>query len=293
MPHVRIRWIVMVPVLWGLGLGTADALPPSLSVVGAEVTADFKAFVNNLEADAEDLLTAPLHVRALFAEDGLVSRPAFAYTLLGAGAVLGGAFALDQTLRSHLRHMSPHDADLLQDLSYGTVGAGTGLLYAYGLFRGDPRAREYALTATEGAGVAALMALGLKAAFGRLRPSQTSHSTAFFRGGTSFVSGDVTPLFGLAAGISEYFDNTWSVAGPAYALALLDGFGRMGHNAHWFSDVVGAGLLGVGTTELLLWLHRQHQQDLSRFRIFPVMAPADRHGQPPTRPAGLGFSFNF
>ena len=108
-----------------------------------------------------------------------------------------------------------------------------------------------------------------------------------------FVSGDVTPLFGLAAGISDYFDHTWSVAGPAYALALLDGFGRMGHHAHWFSDVVGAGLLGVGTTELLLWLHRQHQQDLSRFRIFPVMAPADRHGQPPTRPAGLGFSFNF
>jgi len=293
MPNLRVSWVMMVPVLLLLGLGTAAALPSSLSVVGDEVTTDFKSFVNNLEADAEDLLTAPLHVRELFAEDGLVSRPAFSYTLLGTGALLGGAFALDQTLRSHLRHMSPRDADRLQDLSYGTVGAGTGLLYAYGLARGDPRARDYALTATEGAGVAALMALGLKAAFGRLRPSQTSHSTAFFRGGASFVSGDVTPLFGLAAGISEYFDNTWSVAGPVYALALLDGFGRMGHNAHWFSDVVGAGLLGVGTTELLLWLHRQHQQDPSRFRIFPVTAPADRHGQPTARPAGLGLSFSF
>jgi len=183
MPHLCIRWVVMVLVLLLLGRGTAAALPPSLSVVGEEMTADFKAFVNNLEADAEDLLTAPLHVRALFTEDGLVSRPAFSYTLLGTGALLGGAFALDQTLRSHLRHMSPRDADRLQDISYGTVGAGTGLLYAYGLAQGDPRARDSALTATEGAGVAALMALGLKAAFGRLRPSQTSHSTAFFRGG--------------------------------------------------------------------------------------------------------------
>jgi membrane-associated phospholipid phosphatase len=76
-------------------------------------------------------------------------------------------------------------------------------------------------------------------------------------------------------------------------LALLDGFGRMGHNAHWFSDVVGAGLLGVGTTELLFWLHREHQQHPSRFRIFPVTAPADRHGQHPSRPAGLGLAFTF
>jgi hypothetical protein len=221
MPNLRIRWVVVVLVLLRLGLGTAAALPPSLSVVGDELTVDFKSFVNNLEADAEDLLTAPLHIRALFAEDGLVSRPAFASTLLGTGALLGGAFALDQTLRSHLRHMSPGDADLLQDLSYGTVGAGTALLYAYGLAYEDPRARDSALTATEGAGVAALMALGLKAAFGRLRPSQTARSTAFFRGGRSFVSGDVTPLFGLAAGISEYVDHTWWVAGPVYALAVV------------------------------------------------------------------------
>src|SRR5262249_50735439 len=98
----------------------------------------------------------------------------------------------------------------------------------------------------------------------------------FFRGGQSFVSGDVTPLFSLATGISESFDNDWRVAAPAYSLALLDGFGRMGHDAHWFSDVVGAGLLGFGTTELLLYLHARHAEEPSRWRIFPLTpSPAD------------------
>jgi membrane-associated phospholipid phosphatase len=284
---------MMALVVLLLEIGTATALPPSLSVVGDEMTADFKDFVSNLAADAEDILTAPLHIRELFAEGGLVYRPAFSYTLLGTGTLLGGAFALDQTMRRNLRGMSRHDADLLEELSYGTVGAGTGLLYAYGLSRGDPSARESALTAVEGAGVAALAARGFKVAFGRLRPSQTSHPTAFFRGGSSFVSGDVTPLFGLADGISAYFDHRWSVAGPAYALALLDGFGRMGHNAHWFSDIVGAGLLGVGTTELLRWLHSQHQQHPSRFYIVPVTTPTDHAGPHTSLPTGLGIAFTF
>ena len=60
------------------------------------------------------------------------------------------------------------------------------------------------------------------------------------------VSGDVMPMFALAAAVSEYYDNRWYVAAPIYSLALLDGFGRMGNNAHWFSDVAGAALLGVG-----------------------------------------------
>ena len=52
-------------------------------------------------------------------------------------------------------------------------------------------------------------------------------------------------------------------------LALVDGFGRMGHDAHWFSDVIGAGVLGAGTTELLFYLHRQHEKQPDRWRLFP------------------------
>src|SRR5208282_4736199 len=111
--------------------------------------------------------------------------PRFYLVLAGLGAIWGGSFALDQTMRSHLRSMSSGDADLLQNFSYGSVSAATALLYGYGLWN-DDRAREYALSAGEGAGIATLVDIGIKAGFGRLRPSQSGSRTAFFDGGQSF-----------------------------------------------------------------------------------------------------------
>jgi hypothetical protein len=225
----------------------------------------------------------------------LILSPRFYLVLGGAGTLWGGSFALDQTMRSHLRSMSSSDADLLQNVSYGSVAAATALLYGYGLYENDARAREYALTAGMGAGIATLLDIGIKAGFGRLRPFQSSSHTAFFHGGRSFVSGDVAPLFALAAGVSEYYHNEWYVAVPVYSLALLDGFGRMGHDAHWFSDVGGAALLGVGTTELLLWLHKEHDLNPNSFKIFPVAPPttAGSHAAQGYPPVGIGLAFSW
>ncbi len=259
-----------------------------VSTLGGEVSFDFKYLANNVADDAIDVVTAPLHI----GEAGpLLTSPRFYLVLAGAGALWGGSFALDQTMKSHLRSMSSSDADLLQNTSYAGVGAATALLYGYGLYRGDARARQYALTAGEGAGIASLLAIGIKAAFGRLRPSQTSSHTAFFHGGQSFVSGDVTPMFALAAGVSEYFNNEWYVAAPIYSLALADGFGRMGHNAHWFSDVVGAALLGVATTELFLYLHKRHAEEPDAFRIFALEPTAvNPRSSQAALPIGVGLA---
>jgi len=227
------------------GWAQAARVDPSLQGVGSAFMSDFKYLANNVEADDEDIVTAPLH---LDAAGEALTDPRFYLVAGGVGAAFGGSFALDQTMRSHLHDMSSSAANMLQDISYASVGAATALLYGYGLYVGDPRARQYALTAGEGAGIATLLNIGIKDAFGRLRPSQDHHDhDAFFHGGQSFASGDVTPMFALACGVSEYYDNRWYIAIPAYSLALLDGFGRMGHDAHWFSDVLGAALLGVGT----------------------------------------------
>jgi len=277
-----------IPCAWA----QAARADPGLQGVGDAFTSDFKYFANNVEADGEDIVTAPLHLDTAGAA---LTDPRFYLIVGSAGAAFGGSFALDQTMRSHLHDMSSSTASMLQNISYGSVGAATALLYGYGLYAGDPRARQYALTAGEGAGIATLLNVGIKAAFGRLRPSQDHHDhDAFFHGGQSFASGDVTPMFALACGVSEYYGNRWYVAIPAYSLALLDGFGRMGHDAHWFSDVVGAALLGVGTTELFLYLHRQHEEHPSRFRIFPVAPPTPAgHAGQSLAPAGLMVAFSW
>jgi membrane-associated phospholipid phosphatase len=256
----------------------ASAETRALSVAGGQVADDFKYLVDNIQLDVEDVATAPLHIAG---PDSVLRSPKFYLGLTAAGVLLGGSFALDQTLRSHLHDMSSRDADLLQSISYGSVGASAALLYGYGLYSDDARARQYALTAGEGAGVAALLAEGIKVAFGRLRPREDHNShSKFFDGGKSFVSGEVAPIFAFAAGVSEYFDNEWYAAGPIYSMALADGFGRMGHDAHWFSDVVGAALLGWGTTKLFLYLHEQHAEEPSRWRIIPMgpqaALPGDR-----------------
>jgi membrane-associated phospholipid phosphatase len=282
-PTMKI--VALLVTLSGFLLLPKFARAQSAQGFADEFGSDFRYLANNSEADAEDVLTSPLHFPDLFAADGLLRQPAFYYTLLGAGAAFGGSFALDQTVRAHLRDMPNGAANALEDSADAFVGGWTALLYGYGLYYGDERAREYSITAAEGAGVGTLITLALKYGFGRLRPRQDGHShTKFFDGGQSFVSGETTPLFALSAGISEYFGNAWYAAVPAYSGALAMGFGRMGHDAHWLSDIAGAAIVGVGTTELLLYLHRRHAENPSRFRIFPIESP---------RATGAGISFEF
>jgi hypothetical protein len=120
---------------------------PSATLGGALVS-DFKYLANNLEADGEDIVTAPLHI----SEAGeLFTNPRF-YLVVGAAcAAFGGSFALDYTMRMNLKNMGSNPANAFQDASYASVIAAAGLLCGYGLYAGDERAREYVLTAGQGA----------------------------------------------------------------------------------------------------------------------------------------------
>lgn len=262
--------------LLGLAIAAALFLTPcawaqDASTFGGRLASDFRFTVDNVVADARDIVTSPRHLPDLFSGDGLARRPAFYYTLLGAGAALGGAFALDQTVRSRISNMSAHDADRLELGGRAFVGGATALLYGYGLYAGDSRARQFAITGAEGAGVAALIALVFKYGFARLRPRQGHGAFAFFDHGKSFVSMETAPFFAMATAVSEYSGNKWYVALPMYSGALALGLGRMGHDEHWLSDVVGSAIVGVATTELLLYLHARRTEDPHHFRLFPVM----------------------
>ena len=256
------------------------AIAQGFRTLGSEIGQDIRYSLNNVEADGEDFLTAPLHIAELANQS-----PRFYYTLLGAGVALGGAFALDQTIRSRIRYMSSDDASRLVLDGDIAIGAETGLLYLYGLYIKDERARDYAITGGESALIAGLLAQAFKSGFGRVRPRSGKGAFLFFDHGESFVSGEATPPFALAAAVSEYAGNRWYVAIPAYSAAMTVGLGRMGADAHWFSDVVGSAILGIGMTEILLHLHQSHAENPYRFRIFPV---AEQHAG-----TGMGISASF
>ncbi len=276
-----------------LALVLAIAIPSAAwptSSEANELARDAKYLIDNTQLDLIDIVTSPLHATD---PDSVLRSPTFYLVFAGVAALWGGSFALDQTIRSHLRNMSASDADLLQHVSYASVGAAAASLYLYGYSAGDTGARDDAITSAEGAGMASIVNLGFKYGFGRQRPRDGGDHTAFFTGGESLFSGEVTPMFGLAAGVSEYFENRWYVAAPIYSLALLDGFGRMGHDAHWFSDVVGAAFLGAGTTELLLYLHRQHEQQPGRWRLFPNAVSPTASPDAPVKVSGLAATWTW
>lgn len=261
----------------------------------SEIGSDFRYAANNGEADVEDILTAPMHIGDA---GSLLQEPEFYYTLIGTGAVLGGAFALDNTVRSRMRHMSRKTASHLETMGNVFEWGATGLLYLSGLQNDDARAREAVVTSIESVGIASLIAEVAKAGFSRPRPKRGHGAFGFFTHGQSFISGTATPPFALAAGLSEYADNAWYVTIPAYAGAAAVGLGRMGKDEHWLSDVIGAAIVGVGTTELMFYLHRRHAADPSRFHIFPVSASSlgstgHQSGVQGMAPQGLGVSYEW
>ena len=278
------RWSLVVALSLALVSTWPEVARPN------EVVQDAKYLIDNTQLDLVDIVTSPLHMAG---DDSIVRSPKFYLVFAGIAGLWAASFAVDQSIRSHLRNMSPSDADLLQHISYASVGGAAASLYLYGYSTENRVAREDAVTGAESAGIASLANLGFKYGFGRLRPEQDGHDhDAFFRGGRSMFSGEVTPVFSLAAAISEYFDNSWYIAIPIYSLALVDGFGRMGHDAHWFSDVVGAGFLGAGTTELLFYLHRQHENQPGRWRLFPdAVSPTASDG--PKEVTGLSGTWNW
>ena len=271
----RLALVLVLPGLWA-PLAQADepnapAQPKGVQPksyparLGGELVSDFKWSVNNLVQDGVDVVKSPTKV------PDLVTDPWFYYTTAGSAALWFGAYSLDESARKHFMKISHKDAGHLESWGNAALWGATGVLYGYGFFLEDARARQYALTGLFSTAVAGGITSLLKDTFQRDRPLQNKGHHAWFDNGSSFVSGATTPAFALAADVAEYADNRWYVAVPAYVAAASVGLGRMGKDAHWLSDIAGSALLGVGTTELLLHMHALHDVDPNRFRVFPMV----------------------
>ena len=105
------------PLLAALTMALFSAKP--VPVTAGEIIRDAKTLIDNTQLDLVDVLTSPLHIAD---ENSVFRSPTFYLVFAGVAGLWAGSYALDQTIRSHLHNMSSSDADLLQHLSYASVG---------------------------------------------------------------------------------------------------------------------------------------------------------------------------
>jgi membrane-associated phospholipid phosphatase len=103
---------------------------------------------------------------------------------------------------------------------------------------------------------AGLLANLLQGVIGRLRPNQAEHhldflppfSQVFFKAEVCFPSGEAATALAVATVFARLYPR-WSVL--FYVLAALAAAARLVNGAHYFSDVVAGGVLGVVTSTLV------------------------------------------
>ena len=114
----------------------------------------------------------------------------------------------------------------------------------------DPVRSRTAFAAVEAGGAAILAATGLKYAVGRGRPGVGADNTSFKPfsstvGYDAFPSRHVITAWAVATPFAEEYNAPW-----LYGVAALTNLSRIGSREHWFSDTVGASLLGWGIGKL-------------------------------------------
>lgn len=241
-----------------------DSLMEAGENLGDIIISDGSYFFRSLLEDGIGLFKLPAEENEITVKD-----------VLKAGILVGSIpamiYGLDKPIRHDLRGMNDGTADLFRNIGLGGTLGGLGLVYGWGVFSRNEEARHAVLTGVESMGVASLLGVGAKAAFGRNRPRDGGGPRAFFKGGESFPSGQSTLAFAAAAALSEGFNNRWWVAVPAYGFAIMTGVGRIGKDAHWASDIIASSLIGVGTSELLFYLHRKRDWPTSSLMVSPMV----------------------
>lgn len=217
-------------------------------------------------ADAKSLAWAPLEIRKV---REITLRQVLIGALVAGG--IGALIALDEDIRAGAKDIDNSTADALQSSGIALSWAGLVTLYGVGWWKDETQWRHEALTGAESALVSFGLVRLMKVSFGRERPDARKGATAWFEGGTSFVSDAATPPFALAEAMSGAFDHTWWVTLPTYAAATAAGVGRMGKDRHWASDIVASALLGVGTAKLLAYMHHRREQAAQRVTFFPIV----------------------
>jgi membrane-associated phospholipid phosphatase len=193
----------------------------------------------------------------------------------GALAAIGASHHYDTDVRNHFtKNLTPTEIsnissnDLGDALPAVVVFLGT---WGYAAWVDDPNGHREAWSMVEAAALSTITAYGTKFIARRQGPDQTSNPNEWFKsGGRSFPSAHATASFAIGTVLAEAGgdDYRWLRRVFGYGLGIGTSYLRLKHNAHWLSDTVAGGALGIASAQFTL-NHAYRNQD-SRFALIPV-----------------------
>lgn len=236
----------------------------------------FHKLAGNFVLDQKEIWTSPFHM----------NRHNAKWWLLFAGAT-GGLIASDHWINNRIEHNSLQTG-VGSNISqigevYTLVPAAVGL-YAYGVWKHDPKPREVGVLGAQALLDSVVVVEVLKEAFGRSRPDDphVNERSEWFSGGSSFPSGHAIMSWTLASVIAHEYQHTpgakW-VPWVAYGIAGTVSVSRWLAEKHYASDIVAGGSMGwfigryVYKTHEDARIHRHKIEGLQPSGFVPAFAP--------------------
>ena len=197
----------------------------------------------------------------------------------GALAAIGASHHYDTDVRTHFtKNLTPTEIsninsnDLQDALPAAVAFFGT---WAYAALADDPNGRSEVWSMFEAGVLSSLTAYGTKFIVRREGPDKTSNPNEWFKsGGNSFPSEHATASFAIGTVLAEAGgdDYRWLRRVLGYGIGVGTSYLRLKHNAHWLSDTVAGGALGIASAQFAL-NHTYRGRD-SRFALIPVQGGA-------------------
>lgn len=143
--------------------------------------------------------------------------------------------------------------------------------YFLGVVYKNNKLKKVGMITVGGTVASSIVVMGVKAAFGRMRPHELLGPYQFFNNGHhSFYSGHTSQAFTLATIISEmYKDDYPIVPWIAYGVASLTAYARVHGQDHWASDVIVGAIAGHLITKLFLSAMNGNQENRGGLSIVP------------------------
>lgn len=215
--------------------------------------------------DAKAYFTAPLHWNARNWE-----------YFGGALAVIAAAHHYDTQVRNHYDEgyespLGPKGSGEITDLlPSAALLVGT---WGYASLLGSRAGESETWNMVEATGLSMVSAYALKYTIRRTGPDSTTDPNHWFGGGSSFPSEHVTMAFAIGTVLAESGnpDYRWIRRVIGYGVGFGTAYLRLKHNAHWLSDTVAGGALGMASAHFVMNRSAERDEDeSSAISVVPV-----------------------